>query len=237
MATGTSLIVRGLQMLGGKVLGGSLTSAEQTAYLAVLNAMLDSWSIERLMVPNLLQESKALTASVGSLTIGSGGTFNTTRPIRIVQPTFVRDASGNDIPLEIINADAYGKIVVKTIDGTYPKYLFYDGADVAGLATIYLYPEPAASLTLYINSWKQFTQFSAIGDTLVAPPGYERAIAANFAIEAAAGYRPVPPETAKIARESKAAIMGVNLPSAYMQMPVGIVSPGMSRGRSILTGP
>ena len=237
MATPSTMVIRALQMLGGKIIGGTLTSAEQTAYLAVLNSMMESWSLERLMCYQVVQESLALTSGTGSYTIGSGGAFNTARPTRICDPCFIRNSSDQDTPLELINADAYGKIVQKTTTGTYPRYLFYDAAFVTSLATIFLYPEPTASLTLYINSWKALQTFAAISTTVVLPPGYQRAIESNLAIELAAGYRPVPPETAKIARESKAAIMGVNLPSAYMQMPVGIVSPGMSRGRSILTGP
>lgn len=237
MATCSSLIIRGLQMLGGKVLGGTLTSAEQTAYLAVMNAMLDSWSLSRLMVPNLVQESLALVSGTATYTIGSGGAFDTTRPIRLVDPLFVRDSGGVDYPIEQITADSYGKISLKSVSGTYPRVLYYDAANVAGLATIYLYPKPGTGLTLYINSWKQLTQFSAIGDTLVSTPGYEEAISANFAIRAAAGYRPVPPETALIARESKAAIMKANVQPVFMSVPIGIVSTGLSTGRSMLTGP
>lgn len=224
MATASSLIIRGLQMIGEKLIGDTLTSAEETAWLAVMNAMLDSWSLERLMCYQLVQESKALTTSVGSYTIGSGGSFNTTRPTKIVDPCFVRDANDIDYPLEVIDARTYGVIWKKTLDGTYPKYLFYDAAFASSLATIYLWPEPAASLTLYINSPKQITQFTAIGTTMVLPPGYEEALSANFAIRAAAGYRAVPPEVVKIARDAKAAIKGVNLPDGILQMDYRLVN-------------
>lgn len=229
------MIVRALQMLGGKSLGGTLTTDEQTAYLSVLNAMMDSWSLERLMCYQVLQESQALTVSVGSLTIGSGGTFNTARPTKIVDPCFVRDANNVDYPLQIINAEAYGRIIKKTIDGTYPRYMYYDAAYVAGLATIYLWPEPQASLTLYINSWKQLQSFALISTTVVLPPGYQRAIESNLAIELAAGYRPVPPETAKIARESKAAIKSVNIPDTMMRLDAGVVRRNTG-GSNIYTG-
>lgn len=235
MATPSTMIIRALQMLGGKTIGGTLTSAEQTAYLDVLNAMMESWSLDRLMCYQVVQESQALTASVGSLTIGSGGTWNTTRPTKIVDPCFVRDANNIDYPLQIINAEAYGRIINKTIDGTYPRYIFYDAAYVAGLATIYLWPEPQSGLTLYINSWKQLQTFAAIGTTVVLPPGYQRAIESNLAVELAAGYRPVPPETALIARQSKAAIKSVNLPDTMMRLDPGVVRQHRG-GYNIYTG-
>ena len=45
MATASSIVLRGLRMLGDKVIGDTLTAAEQTEYLSVLNSMLDSWRI------------------------------------------------------------------------------------------------------------------------------------------------------------------------------------------------
>ena len=223
MATASSLIIRGLQMIGDKRIGATLTSAEQTAWLAVMNAMLDAWALERLMCYQLVEESFALSTSQGSYTIGTGGDFNTTRPTKIVDPCFVRDSANIDYPVEIIDAVNYGRIQSKTLDGSFPQYLFYDSAFVAGLATIKLYPEPSASLTLYINSPRQFTQFTAIGDTMVLPPGYEEALSANFAIRAAAGFRQVPAEVALIARESKAKIKGANIPVGILRMDPGLV--------------
>lgn len=227
------MILSSLVYTGEKVIGGTLTTAEQTHHLARLNAMLESWSLDRLLCYQLVQESKALTTSVGSYTIGSGGAFNTTRPTKIVDPCFVRDSAGIDYAVEVIDAKAYGLLSMKTVDGSYPRYLFYDAAFIASLATIFLYPEPTASLTLYINSWKQLQSFAAIGTTVVLPPGYQLAIESNYAINAAAGFRAVPAEVAKIARDSKAAIMAVNAPAGVLRMPAGIAGSARS---SILEG-
>jgi hypothetical protein len=133
MATVSSLVLRSLRLIGEKTIGGTLSSAEQTAYLADMNTMLEGFSIERLMIPSLLQESRALTASVGSFTIGSGGTWDTTRPTRICDPCFTRDSANVDRSINIIDAETYGGLFLKNIDGSYPSYLFYDGTDVAGL--------------------------------------------------------------------------------------------------------
>lgn len=224
MSTPSSIILRSLRLFGEKSIGDTLTSAEQTAYLADLNTMLESWSLDRLMVYQLLQESKALTSSVGSYTIGSGGAWDTTRPNKIVDPCFIRNSSSQDTPVEIIDAQAYGSITSKTVDGSYPQYLFYDSAWTSGLGTIFLYPEPSASLTLYINSWKQLQSFATISTALSLPPGYQRAIEFNFAVEAAGGFTKVSAEVAKIAKESKAAIMGANAPAGILRMPAGVAS-------------
>lgn len=234
MATASSMIIRALQMTGEKSIGDTLTTAEETAFLSALNAMLESWSTERLYCYQIVQESFSLSTSVGSYTIGSGGTFNTTRPTKIVDPCFIRDSSNYDSPLEIIDAVAYGRIIQKTLDGTYPIYLFYNTAFVSSLGTIFLYPEPSASLTLYINSWRQLTQFATIGETMVLPPGYQRAIESNLCVELSPGYIEVSPAVLKIAQESKAAIKRLNLPSPVMRMDAGVTH---GRRASILTGP
>jgi hypothetical protein len=66
------------------------------------------------------------------------------------------------------------------------------------------------------------------------PPGYQRAIESNFTIETAPGLKSVPPEILKIARESKALIMGLNLPESISQLDNAIVGVGSG---SILSGP
>jgi hypothetical protein len=234
MAYVSTLILRSLRLIGEKQRGDTLSSNEQVECLASLNAMLESWSLERAMLYQVLQESFTLSDSVGSYTIGSGGTFDTDRPLKIVDPCFVRDSSSLDSQLQIIDSVAYGRFVQKTIDGSYPGYLFYDTAYVGGLGTIRLYPEPQAGLTLYINSWKQLASVSTISAQVSLPPGYERAIVYNYAIEESPGYASVPPEVVKIARESKAAVKSLNLPDSMMRLDAGIVGIQTS---NILTGP
>ena len=231
MATASTMILSALRKIGEKEHAGTLSANEQTNYLSDLNSMLVSWSLERLMCYHILEESKALTASVGSYTIGSGGAWDTTRPTKIVS-AFVRATDNSDTPLKVIQKPEYDAIVLKTTDGTYPEYLFYDASYPLG--TIYLYPEPSSGLTLYINSWKQLQSFASISTDLALPPGYQRAIEFNLAIELAGGFTSVTPEVAKIARDSKAAIKGVNRPDVMMQ--IDGTMPAMSTRSNILTG-
>lgn len=216
MASPGTIIIRGLQMIGERPVGGTLNAAEQSTYLEVLNAMLESWSLDSLMCYQELRENFALTSGQRNYTIGVGGNFNTTRPTKLVS-AFVRDSSNYDYPLELITDSAWNSITSKTVSGTYPSYLMYDQAFVSGLGTINLYPAPSAGLTLYISSLRQFAAFATIGETVSLPPGYQRALESNFAIEAAAGYTPISKELAQIATESKAAIKAMNAPTYYLK--------------------
>jgi len=231
--TATSMILRAQQLIGEKSLGATLTANEQTAYLSVLIAMLESWSNDRLSVPAITQESFPLVANTVSYTIGAAGVFATSRPQDIIQ-AFVRDANSYDVPVNIIQREAYDALRVKNVGTTYPSYLFYDNTNAAALGTIYVYPAPASGLTLFIDQQKLLQTFVTINDVLTLPPGYQRAIESNLAIELAAGQTPVSPELAKIAKDSLAAIRKNNLPVGYLRL-----DPGIARGAfsNILIGP
>ena len=232
----STMILNSLIMTGEKTIQvSSLTTAEQNYHLSRLNSMLDSWSNERLLIFTLSQTSFALTASQGSYTIGNGGDFNMTRPTRIVDPCFIRDADGNDSELIIIDAQAYGRIVDKDADGSYPVYLFYDQAySATSTATVRFWPEPDSGLSTFINTLQPLATFSAFSSVISFPPGYQDAIETNYAVRSALGLVPVSPELMAIARQSKAAIKTTNLSAPVMRLDYGVTGGIHS---NILTGP
>lgn len=236
MAAVSTMILRSMRMIGEKARGATLDSNEAVECLAELNTMMESWQTQRLTCYSIRQESFSLTASTNSYSIGSGGTFNTDRPTKIVDPCFIRDSSGLDSPVQIIYAEQYGRIVQKSVGYTYPSYLYYDmNYSATSTATIFLYPAPSGGLTLFINSWKQLQNFASVSTQVLLPPGYQLAIESNFAIHLAAGLTPVSAELAKIAKDSLAAVRGLNLPTTITRL--DYYSTGRQAGASILTGP
>jgi hypothetical protein len=230
----STMIVNALIANGAKQIGDTLTADEQTYYLGKMVAMLESWSLDTRLCYSVVQEGFTLTLNTGTYTIGPGGSFNTTRPTKILR-AFIRDSANADSQVQVVNFDSYDSIVQKNVTGSYPRWLYYDqNYDSSGLATIKLYPLPKAALTLYIDSAKQLQTFSAVSTAMLMPPGYQRAIESNFTIETSPGLRSVDPELAKIARESKAAVMTVNL-----QVPVSRMDSGVARRAtgSIIEGP
>lgn len=158
-----------------------------------------------------------------------------TRPMKLVDPCYIRDSQGSDIRLKIIDAVAYGRIVDKDSDGSYPQYVFYDSAySLTSTATIYFWPEPQAGLSTFINTLQPLTNFSTMTHNISLPPGYQRAIEYNYAIEAAGGLTELDPQVAIVARESKAAIKRLNSRVQSMSLEWG-TSPGFRT--DILSGP
>ena len=232
----STMILNSLIMTGEKTIEvSSLTTAEQNYHLSRVNSMIDSWSNDRLLIFTLSQTSFALTASQGSYTIGNGGDFNMARPTRIVDPCFIRDSDGNDSELKLIDAQAYGRIVDKDADGTYPVYLFYDyGYSATSTATVRFWPEPDSGLSTFINTLQPLQTFTAISTNLLFPPGYQDAIETNYAVRSALGVVPVSAELMAIARQTKAAIKTTNLPAPVMRLDYGVTGGIHS---NILTGP
>lgn len=242
MATVSTMILRALRMIGEKERGDTLDSDEQTECLDELNTMLESWSLNRLTIYSITEATHTLTASTSTYTIGTNGTISSIqRPIRITDPCFIRDSSGYDTPVTVLNKENYDAIVDKDAGFVVPIYLFYDaGYSATSTGTIAVYPSPSGGLTLHINCWVPLQNFPSVSTTVLLPPGYKRAIESNYAIEAAGGYSNAPPEVASIARESFAWLQSINLPSPVMRMDAGNVIYGTGAWggsrRNILTG-
>ena len=236
MPSVSTMILNSLIMTGEKSIQvSSLTVAEQDYHLSRMNSMMDSWSQERMMVFQISQTSFALTASQGSYTIGNGGDFNMTRPTKLVDPCFIRDADGNDSPLTILDAQAYGRIVDKDADGTYPVYIFYDsGYSVTSTATIRFWPEPSSALSTFINTLQPLQTFGAVSSVLILPPGYQDAIESNYAVRSAMGVVNVSQDLKDMARQTKAAVKTLNAPAPVMRLDYGVSGGSQS---NILTGP
>ena len=233
--TAGKMILESLRKNGRKELGATLSTTEQPIYLSLLNAFLESVAVgERLLIPYLVDEGFALTSGDGEYTIGPSGDFSTVRPIEIVQ-AWVRDSSDGDTPVSVIGQQTYNSFVQKDVDGSYPRYLYYEGR--APLGTIKLYPLPAAGLTLYLSSWKPLQKFGGLDVPIALPPGYQRFIEFNFAIETASANADLPPAVVKGARDSRAAIKTHNRVDVFMQMDAGIVASTREPGANILTGP
>lgn len=184
----------------------TLADADMQTGLDGLNAMLDSWWLQSLAVYTIEQQNFPLTANVGAYTIGPGGTWNTTRPPRIVN-AFAR-FQGVDYPVNPIDRLQYDPIPYKTTGGI-PMVLFYDREFPLG--TVNLYPVPNLAMDLYIDSYQQVRSFANVADPINLPPGYARAIIFNLAVELAADYgKAVPPDVAMIAKESLGVLKRAN---------------------------
>lgn len=210
MTTALDLIESAALKLGAIGTGESLTASEGDDCLNVLNSMLDNWAAKRLMVYQIVQNSYSWASGNASRTIGSGGNFNGTRPVRIEDGTFFRDSGNNDYPVTILRDRAsYDSLPGKSDQSEIPSHLYYDPAYPLG--TIYAYPVPSATITLKLNHWQTLQSFAALTTDLSLPPGYRWAIENNLAIYLEPIFSvPVPASVVREAATAKADLMRVN---------------------------
>ena len=222
MATAITMVTRAMRLAGVIGTGETPSDNEAADGLTALNAMLESWSIERLYVYYIVQESLTLVPGTATYTMGSGGNLNTTRPTQIDDSCFV-SYNGMDIPLQLINADAYAGVVSKATQSNIPQYIFADMQNP--LVRLSFYPVPNTAYTAAIRSWKQLQSFAALTDALALPPGYQRAIEYSLAEEFAPEFGvDVPLQVRVIAGKARTNLKRINAVTPVMLSEAGAMS-------------
>jgi hypothetical protein len=202
MTTALELITGAARLIGIVRKGEALDNDEAVDGLEALNQMLESWTNSTLLVNARIRESFTLVGGTASYSIGTGQTFNTTRP-NIITEAFIRDGS-IDTPLTIISDEQYDSVSFKTGQGL-PQFLNYTPSYPYG--TIKLYNTPGSAYGLHILSEKPLTEFASLATDIELPAGWKRALRFNLAVEIAPEFsQQVPAEVVEIAQQSKALI-------------------------------
>lgn len=201
MTTARTIIKRAMQDNGVLTKGENPSADEANDALDALNALIDSWSNFSANIYSRALETFSLT-SAASYLIGAGQTWNTTRPVQIVDA--YTTIGTIDYPLSIINQEQYDSISFKANAGI-PQYLVYNNAYPYG--TVTLYPTPAGPTSITLLSEKPITTFATLDTSASLPQGWERALVKNLAMELTPQYgQRVTPELAQAAKESLGAI-------------------------------
>lgn len=180
MPTANDLVQTAANYLGVLTDGETLTASQSEKGFNGLNSMLDFWSIEKLMIYQIVQSTYAWTGG-NSQTIGVGGDLNGPRPIAIEEGCFFRDAYGSDFQVIILRDRAdWDRIISKQDAASYPDFLYYEPGYPLG--TLYAYPIPSPNLTLHINHFQPLQQFTSKTESLSLPPGYQYMIENNLAV-------------------------------------------------------
>jgi hypothetical protein len=158
-------------------------------------------------------------------TVGPGGVLNIPRPVRIESVNW-RDESQTpalELPLHRMMDQEYQALAVRELSATMPTKFYYDQAFPLG--TLFLWPRPTMTKHVVLFLWQPWNSTMALADTVMWPPGYERMLVYNLAVELSAqpGAR-ISERTASIAAQSKAMIEQFNVRVPILQVPAGLFS-------------
>jgi hypothetical protein len=225
--TGRDLVSASLRLIGAIAPGESLAAGEATDGLAALNRMLDSWSTEGLMIHAITEESPiTLTAGDATYTLGTGGD-NTSRPMSIEKAVIRNDSVSPalDTPVNLLSLSEWTSISAKGVRADYPHSLYDDGG--FPLRTVSLYPAPASAKKLVLWTKRALTQIASLDATVSLPPGYERAIVYNGAMELAPEYgRAVPEVVVLVASQSKSNLKRLNERKTVLTVDAALIPGG-----------
>ena len=80
---------------------------------------------------------------------------------------------GLDYPVAILNVEDYEMIGLKTLNGPWPKALYYQPSETLG--NIYVWPNPAQG-EMHIFADNIFSRFTTLYDSIILPQGYSMAL-------------------------------------------------------------
>jgi hypothetical protein len=235
MPSANDFVTSALRKLGVLEASETPSSADMELGFDALNDMVDAWALEPLMIHALLRTTKTLAASTASYTIGTGGSINIVRPVRIENgdALLIQDTTATypiEIPFHVFTDQEWRHLSQKTATGTAPTGMYYDHKEASGLGTIYVYPIPTVGTTqLVLYTPLAITEFAAQSTNYTFAPGYRRAIIHNLAIELSADFA-VPADihdkVERIAIASKAAIKRRNYRPTELSMDPAFIGHG-----------
>jgi hypothetical protein len=217
-------INRALRLLGILAEGETPSAATSQDALIALNQMIDSWSIERLMAYNTIDQIFTWPAGEIMRHLGPTGEFVGLRPVLLDDSTYFRDPGTNiSYGIKFINQQQYNGIAVKTVTSTYPQVMWINMEFPNISMTIY--PKPTRDLEWHFVSVQELDQAATLSTNLYFPPGYMRAFTYNLAMEFAPEFGVEPsPQVQRIAMTSKRDLKRINNPDDIMSMPYSLVA-------------
>lgn len=224
--TGQALIQTILRTIGVLASGQTPSANDANDCLAIVNRMIDSWRIERLMIPVVQRVSHPLSVGVSSYSLGSGGDIAYARPNRLYQASYLSNGFEQPIPVLQTAKEWQELVPQKTLTGTLPQLVYYD--PTFPLGTVYPWPILSAgtvSLILYLPI--PLSGGLALATTYEFPPGYDVAIITNGAMASCPEFRKqLDPVLAQQAVDAKAAIKSANIIPLDMAVDAALLGRG-----------
>jgi hypothetical protein len=215
-ATAQSIIKAGLEHLGVYAPSEIMSDADAERGLWILNGMMDSWSNESLATYAELEQSALLVPGQQSYTIGPGGDFNMTRPLRVILgpgSAYTQDENGNNYGMDVVPRDKWNLLGNRSglITSNFPDTLFYDPQYPLGVINVF--PTPNIAYTMFWDSYLQLAEFPDLTTPIILPPGYQDAIQFNFEVRAKNYWvnAQMPPDVLALALETKGIIKRTNM--------------------------
>ncbi len=208
--TAQEYIEAALEEIGAIMVGETPDSATLTWGLRKLNTMLKTIFADEINIYKRTHENFSVVAGTASYTIGSGGDFDTDRPI-LIETAFTQDSDNENTEVFVKPIHDYWLLDNHATQGKISN-LYYDKDFPLG--TIYLYHSPDKTYDLHIVSQKSLVEPVSLSTSIVFPDIYEEVLITKLAIRLAPRYGiTVSPELIAASKEAYS-----NLKEAYLNL-------------------
>jgi hypothetical protein len=226
MATIGDVITASLQDLGLIAATETPASADSALALVRVNDWIDGLATQGLTVYTSTRTTWSLVSGTSSYTVGLTGTIACSRP---VSPSDILNIGYEDTSVSPaqeyllgrpLTQDQYAALTPKTQTATYPEYYYYNPTFGSSLGTLSPWPvTTGGSLLGVIYTPTPVTEFSALTDTVLLPPGYRRFYRSSLALELAPSFSVVPSQALQaIASDAQANVKRSNLRLADLSL-------------------
>lgn len=206
----------------------SIDAGSAARALRELNRTIQALNIDGPMVYTVNRQLFSLVPGQQVYSIGVGGNFNTTTPVRPGQIDMVSVLFGTpavEIPIDILNDEEWRDMSVKQVDSTFPLMVWSNGNYPMNELTFWPVPKMVNSVVLYI--WGQTTEFANINADVVFPQGYEDFLVNTLALRLGPSYGIQPNAvTAAKAQQAKSLIKSLNWEPTYRSADPAIMGNG-----------
>jgi hypothetical protein len=201
--------------------GQGISPEESAEGLDLLNAMIDGWKIEGLLMYTTRRSTWQVAINQKVYSIGPGGDFDMERPEHIHRASYlVNSTQGQDaeIPMEIIlTFEEWQQVVVKNTPCSYPLAMFYQ--PFAPLGAVNFWPVPNAISTIALYTPQTLSEFATIDDAVEMPDGYREMMEYNLAVAVHELYpeKPMAPSVERFAQFYKARVKNNQVTPLFIQ--------------------
>jgi hypothetical protein len=209
MVTARTLISGALRLIGVYQPGEEPTQAQMISATRALNQMVDSWSNDYLSIHKVSPLYFNTAPGQQSYLLGpaehngepTGADWVTTRPMQLQKAVLYQNLTSVDgtvspnqstitVPLDKLDYAGYADIRMRTLQSDPARTIFDDGGFPC--RRLYIFPVPAYARAVELWLWQPLVNYDTLDDELSLPPGYERALRYNLAMELAPEYGRIP---------------------------------------------
>jgi hypothetical protein len=232
-----SIITDALQEIGVLAAEETLTAAQGQIGLRRVQQMIDAWAADQLTLSRQLRTVFNWPSNVSAVQVGSGQTVDMVRPVWVSEITYVNPGTtpGVEVPLGLMDEDAYASISIKGLQSGLPMQAFYQTnlADANGTLTIW--PVPTQGLTMVLYTPQAVGVPATLDSVLLGPEGYQSAFLYQLALRLCMPFGvAVPDLLPRMAATAFDAMKRPNVEPGVMGIDAALV-PGLGGGYNILT--